>query len=81
MAAQAPDPDKCKKALKILEQFDRLARKLGIRISARRSQQLKDRRDSGTITANDLPAGLVREFPGEFAGMTLADIRRRCGKG
>jgi hypothetical protein len=80
MANHAPDPDRCKKAIKILEQFDRLAQKLGIRIPPRRLQRLIALRDSGTIKSTDLPAGLLREFPGEFAGLTLAEIRRRCGK-
>src|SRR5207249_11174746 len=74
------DPGQCNKAIKILEQFDRLVRKLGVRISARRLARLKALRDSGQITSSDLPATLAREFPGEFAGMTLAAIRNVCGK-
>ncbi len=80
MAKKTPDRGKCKKALKILEQFDRLAQKLGIRIPARRLRKLNRLRDCETIKSTDLPAGLAREFPGDFAGISLAEIRRRCGK-
>ena len=73
------DP-KCKRAIKILEQFDRLANKLGAKLSAGRLARLKDLRDAGTIQAADLPARLTRDFPEEFAGMTLAEIRQHCGK-
>jgi hypothetical protein len=71
---------KCKKAIKILEQFDRLARKFKAKLSPGRMAKLKALRDAGTIQAGDLPARLTRDFPEEFAGMTLAEIRARCGK-
>jgi hypothetical protein len=71
---------KCKKAIKILEQFDRLARKLKARLSAKRLAHLKDLRDAGTIQVGDLPARLARAFPDEFAGLTLAEIRQKCEK-
>jgi hypothetical protein len=71
---------KCKRAIKILEQFDRLAAKFKARLSAGRLARLKALRDAGTIRADDLPARLLRDFPKEFVGMTLAEIRQRCGK-
>jgi hypothetical protein len=71
---------KCKKAIKILEQFERLARKLKAKLSRGRLAKLKALRDAGTIQADDLPARLTRDFPEEFAGMTLAEIRAHCGK-
>ena len=71
---------KCKRAIKILEQFDRLARKLKAQLSAGRQAKLKALRDAGTIKADDLPARLRRDFPEEFAGMTLAEIRAHCAK-
>jgi hypothetical protein len=80
MADPAPDPGRCKKALKILEQFERLARKLGRTIPPKRLARLKALRDAGTIRASDLPAILAREFPGEFAEMTLDAIRDTCAK-
>lgn len=80
MADAPPDPGRCSRAIKILEQFERLSRKLGIRLTAARLQDLRGRRDAGTIKSTDVPAKLQREFPGEFAGMTLDAIRARCGR-
>jgi hypothetical protein len=64
------------KAIKILTQYERLAEKLGIRISARRIEDLDRLRDAGRISTSDLPAGLLREFPGELAGLSLDEIRK-----
>jgi len=80
MAAAAPDPARCKKAIKLLEQFERLAKKLGGKLTPKRLQELKDLRDAGKIKSSDLPAKLRAVFPGEFAGLTLKSIRARCGK-
>jgi hypothetical protein len=80
MSGPTPDPRRCKKAIKILEQFQRLAHKLGIKISPERLKRLQALRDSGKIKSADLPAKLRLAFPGEFAGMTLETIRTRCGK-
>jgi hypothetical protein len=80
MSNQAPNSAKCNKAIKILEQFERLAKKLGIKISHVRLQHLNDLRNNGTITSSDLPAKLAAEMPGEFANMPLAEIQERCGK-
>ncbi len=75
----APDPARCHKAIKILEQFERLAKKLGVRIPPKRLDHLRRLRDTGQIRSSDLPGTLSREFPGEFAGMTLDEIRKVCG--
>ena len=80
MVAAAPDPARCNKAIKLLEQFERLAKKHGVRLSPKRLQSLKDLRDAGTIKSSDLPPKLRSMFPGEFVGMTLNTIRVKCGK-
>lgn len=81
MAGGKPDPARCKKAIKLLEQFERLANKMGSKLPAKRLDKLRRLRDAGTIQASDLPAALAREFPGEFTGMTLDEIRTACGGG
>lgn len=74
-----PPKDICNKAIKVLEQYERLAEKLGKKIPPKRLKELNEKRDAGTITSNDLPGFL--EFPGgELEGMTLAAIRKLCGK-
>jgi hypothetical protein len=75
-----PDPRQCKKAIKILEQYERLARKLQVRLSSKRLDELDRLRDAGEITSADLPAKLQTDFPGEFAGMTLDAIRLKCSR-
>jgi hypothetical protein len=75
-----PVDQKCKRAIKILEQFDRLARKFNVKLSAARLAKLKALRDSGTIQASDLPTRLAGAVPGEFSGMSLAEIRQRCAE-
>jgi hypothetical protein len=80
MATKPGDPDHVKKAVKIPEQFERLARKYAVKIPEKRLEQLRQLRDSGTIQSGDLPATLAREFPGELAGMSLDELRRLGGK-
>ena len=63
-----------------LEQFERLANKFGLKIPQKRLDRLRQLRDSGRIQSKDLPAKLIREFPGEFARLTLSAIRRACEK-
>ena len=75
-----PDPARCKRAIKLLEQFERLARKYGVKLSDKRLKQLKDLRDGEKIKSGDLPAKLRALFPGEFVGLTLKTIREKCGK-
>jgi hypothetical protein len=70
----------CKRAIKVLEQYERLARKFGIKLSAVRLDELNRLRDSGNITSADLPAKLRLDFPGEFTGMSLNEIRHFCSK-
>ena len=80
MASVAPDPAKCKKAIKLLKEFERLAKKYGVKLSPKRLKELKDLRDAGKIKSSDLPPKLRSIFPGEFAGMILDTIRDKCGK-
>ena len=68
----------CKRAIKILEQYERLARQLRIKRSDARIAHLNGLRDAGAIKSTDLPARLRSNFPGEFAGMTLDAIRQAC---
>jgi hypothetical protein len=42
-------------------------------------KELNALRDAEKITSNDFPAKLRSEFPGEFAGMTLGALRKKCG--
>lgn len=74
-----PPPDICHTAIKILTQYERLAKKLGKNIPPSRIAELDRLRDAGTITINHIPGGLRSEFPGIFADMTLAAIRAMCG--
>ena len=74
-----PNRAKCHKAIKLLQEYERLMRKHGQRLPPDRLKKLNDLRDAGKITSNDLPAKLRSEFPGEFAGLTLDEIRKRCG--
>lgn len=63
-----------KKAIKILTQYERLANKLGLRLSRQKIEELNRLRDNGAIKVTHLPARLHEEFPGEFRNMTLAEI-------
>jgi len=76
MAKKNPKLAKLNKAIKLLEQFDRLAEKFGIGIPQRRLDRLRKLRDSGTIQSDDPPGKLLREFPDEFVGMSLNEIRQ-----
>ncbi len=80
VAAAAPDPSRCNTAIKLLEQFERLARKFGIAIPSRKLAELRDRKNKETIRSSDLPAKLRSLFPGEFAGKSLKTIREECRK-
>ncbi len=72
------DKGKCRRAIKILEQYERLAKDRGIKIPPDRLKRLNELRDSGEIRITDLPGGLRGEFPGEFDGDTLDRIRKKC---
>jgi hypothetical protein len=80
MVAAAPNPARCNTAIKLLEQFERLAKKYAVKLSPKRLRVLNELRDAGSIKSSDLPPKLRGEFPAEFAGMTLDAIRERCGK-
>ncbi len=77
--AGPPPPDLCRKAIKILTQYERLARDLGRSLPPNRLAELNRLRDAGEITINHLPGSLRREFPGQFVDMTLSAIRVLCG--
>jgi hypothetical protein len=67
---------KIRRAIKILEQYKRLAEKFGIRLPPKRIQELDQLRDAGRISSSDIPAKLLEDFPGELAGLSLEDIKR-----
>lgn len=76
-----PAAARCKTALKILMAFERLANDQRKRIPPRILEGLKQKRDDGTLTIDDLPGWLRSEWPGgEFNGKTLDEIRAMCGK-
>lgn len=68
----------CAQAEKILTQYERLADKLGVSLSAARIAELNRKRDSGTITQYDVPATLRRTFPSGFESKSLDEIRAEC---
>jgi hypothetical protein len=80
MVTDPPDPARCKKAIKLLSEFKRLAKKYGVKLSPKRIADLEHLRDAGRIKSSDFPGKLASEFPGEFRGMTLATIRKKCRK-
>lgn len=80
MPSSAPDPARCNTAIKLLEQFERLAKKLGIATPPKKLEHLRNLKGRGTITSNDLPPKLRGMFPGEFAGKSLKTIREECQK-
>jgi RHS repeat-associated protein len=69
---------KCQTAKKLLEQYERLAKKLGKTISPSRIQELDRLRDSGQIKKSDLPGFLHSQFPNDFDGKTLSEINKEC---
>lgn len=75
-----PSKKECQTALKILTQYERLARKLHKNIPEERLAELNGLRDAEDITINDIPATLGHEFPGVFGNMTLEEIRQLCNQ-
>lgn len=73
-----PTRAECRTAIKILTQYERLCQQYGCDISEERLQELNRKRDEGTITINDLPGTLHREWPGIFDSLTLEEIRKIC---
>ena len=62
-------------AIKILTQYERLAKKFGLQLSRQKIEELNRLRDNGLIKLANLPAKLHQEFPGEFRDLTLDEIR------
>jgi hypothetical protein len=60
-------------------QFERLSEKYNSAIPPARLMTLNHKRDAGTITLEDLPATLRREWPGSIpSDMPLDGIRSLC---
>lgn len=74
--ARRPSLAACRTAFKLLTAFARLADDRGINISPDRLSEMQSKGDN--ITSDDLPRKLQLIFPGEFKGMTLAEIRAVC---
>lgn len=74
------DANACRKAIKLLTQYERLAESQHVKLSPSRIAELNRLRDEGKIKSSDLPGSLQSEFPGQFVGMTLEKIREICGK-
>jgi RHS repeat-associated protein len=77
-ATPVPTKEECKTAIKILTGWERLANKLHIRISPKRLRTLRELTRNGTITINDLPGSLRREFPSIFNDYSLSQIINLC---
>jgi hypothetical protein len=76
---QPPSRAACSKAIKLLTDYARLYEKVNRRPMPRKlREELDSKRAAGTITSNDLPGSLQREFPGELKGLRLDEIRQRC---
>jgi len=76
---ERPSKAVCSKAVKLLTQYKRLYQKINRRPMPKKLQEeLDKKREAGTITSDDLPGGLQREFPGELKGLSLDEIRQRC---
>ncbi len=77
--SEKPSRKECQTAIKILTQYERLAKKFGKKIGENRLRELDSLRELGEITINDLPATLRSEFPtGKFGNMNLKNIRHMC---
>ena len=59
-------------------QASREPRQMTREVDPKRLAALDQNRDNGTIRTDDLPGSLQREFPGEFKGKSLDEIRRQC---
>jgi RHS repeat-associated protein len=75
---QCEDP--CTKAIKLLEQVDRLSQKYNLKIPPRRLAEWRQKITDGTITSADLPMTIQDQFPGEFKNKTLSQLRELCNK-
>jgi hypothetical protein len=77
-ATPHPSKEECNRAKKILTQWERLAQKLGIKISKKRRDDLRRKTQNGTIKIADLPGGLRRQFPSELDRFDLNQIINIC---
>ncbi len=76
-----PPPEKdCNTATKLLEQYERLAKKYNLNLGHKRFNALNALRDSGRIKVSDLPKTLRDKFPKRFQNDDLNSIYRKCGK-
>lgn len=76
---EGPSRAACSKAIKLLTDYARVYEKVNQRPMPRKLREGLDRkRAAGTISSNDLPGSLQREFPGELKGLRLDEIRQRC---
>ncbi|NJK80909.1 MAG: hypothetical protein HC914_13840 [Chloroflexaceae bacterium] len=75
-----PSATACNTAIKLLTQYERLLNKQNRNLTQPELARLNSLRDTGQITMHELPGRLHREFPGEFIGLTLQQIRTLCGQ-
>jgi RHS repeat-associated protein len=75
-----PPKKKCNKAIKLLEQYERLADNYNLKLGKGKLQKLNALRGSGAIRKSDLPVKIQREFPDEFRNDDLNSIRKKCGR-
>ena len=76
IGGRRPSATACRTAIKLLTQFESQSQGQGVTLPPARVARLRSL--GGAITSYDLPATLRAQFPGEFAGMTLAQIRDVC---
>ncbi|BAZ31783.1 hypothetical protein NIES4074_42560 [Cylindrospermum sp. NIES-4074] len=77
---EKPSKKDCNTAKKLLRDYERLAEKIGSKLTPKRIGELNEKRDAGIITSYDLPGGIQKEFPGKLKGKTLKEIEQLCGK-
>lgn len=75
-----PSKADCNKTIKLLTDYKRLYEKAGGRPTRQQIERWNALREAETITSNDLPGSIQREFPGSLRGLTLREIRELCGK-
>ncbi|MFR9750968.1 hypothetical protein ACL02S_08020 [Nocardia sp. 004] len=75
----APSKDSCSKAMKLFKEAPRLLAKNKGKSDRAKMNNLKAKVDNGSATSYDLPGSIQREFPGEFKGKTISEIKRECG--
>ena len=78
LVAKDVSKESCKKTKKLMDQVKRLGEKAGLKISAKRLQDIKNKIANGSLTYSDLPGSLRSEFPGEFKPLTYNEIKDQC---